>query len=192
MPFYEIFLFFYFVFIYLYYIYKNINKRFFLQWNVWFVVCVCVCVLVCLGVCVYIYNNGRSWMEQHFTLVTVPSALYNPYLFILCDDKRLIQYKYFLMFSFTVIATPTGSPRCQAAHSTSAPSGVHMPQFITAGMTVPQGQKGTAWRHCCVLCALNAPLVQFASALHQKETAMGHGTGSKILWRGLPRGVLFF
>ena len=39
-------------------------------------------------------------MEQHFTLGTVPSALYNTYLFILCDDKRLIQYKYFLNVFF--------------------------------------------------------------------------------------------
>ncbi|XP_064857914.1 dual serine/threonine and tyrosine protein kinase isoform X3 [Oncorhynchus nerka] len=53
-----------------------------------------------------------------------------------------------------VIATLTGSPRCQAARSTCAPSGVHMPQFITAGMTVPQGQKGTAWRRRCVLCRM--------------------------------------
>jgi hypothetical protein len=36
------------------------------------------------------------------------------------------------------------------------------------------------------------PLVQFAPALHQKETAMGHGTGSKIFYRGLPKGLLFF
>jgi hypothetical protein len=134
-------------------------------------------------------------MEQHFTLVTVPSALYNTFLFILCDDKRLIQYKYFLNVFFHSDSDSDWEPPCQAARSTSAPSisassGVYMPQFITAGMTVPQGQKGTAWRHRCVLCRMTCT-TQFASALHQKETAMGHGTGSKILCRGLPKGVLF-
>ena len=81
----------------------------------------------------------------------------------------------FFMFSFTVIATPTGSPRCQAARSTSAPSGVHMPQFITAGMTVPQGQKGTAWRRCCVLCRMKCTTCSVCLCFTSERDCYGTG-----------------
>ncbi|XP_036829768.1 piggyBac transposable element-derived protein 4-like [Oncorhynchus mykiss] len=53
-----------------------------------------------------------------------------------------------------------------AGYSTTAPSpvpsapatGVHLPKYICAGMDVPKGQKGTAWRRCCVVCKMKSPI----------------------------------
>ncbi|XP_070294969.1 piggyBac transposable element-derived protein 4-like [Salvelinus sp. IW2-2015] len=53
-----------------------------------------------------------------------------------------------------------------AAYSTTAPSpvpsapatSVHLPRYICADMDVPKGQKGTAWRRCCVVCKMKSPI----------------------------------
>uniref|UniRef100_A0A8C7KL79 PiggyBac transposable element-derived protein domain-containing protein n=1 Tax=Oncorhynchus kisutch TaxID=8019 RepID=A0A8C7KL79_ONCKI len=53
-----------------------------------------------------------------------------------------------------------------AGYSTTAPSpvpsapatSVHLPKYICAGMDVPKGQKGTAWRRCCVVCKMKSPI----------------------------------
>ncbi|XP_031672970.1 piggyBac transposable element-derived protein 4-like [Oncorhynchus kisutch] len=46
-----------------------------------------------------------------------------------------------------------------SAASTPASSGVHIPQFITAGVTVPQSQRSGAWRRRCVLCDMKSPII---------------------------------
>ncbi|XP_055769606.1 piggyBac transposable element-derived protein 4-like isoform X2 [Salvelinus fontinalis] len=53
-----------------------------------------------------------------------------------------------------------------AGYSTTAPcpvpsapaTSVHLPKYICAGMDVPKGQKGTAWRRCCVVCKMKSPI----------------------------------
>nr|XP_029506102.1 piggyBac transposable element-derived protein 4-like [Oncorhynchus nerka] len=53
-----------------------------------------------------------------------------------------------------------------AGYNTTAPSpvpsapatSVHLPKYICAGMDVPKGQKGTAWRRCCVVCKMKSPI----------------------------------
>ncbi|XP_064798555.1 nuclear receptor subfamily 2 group F member 6-like isoform X2 [Oncorhynchus masou masou] len=88
------------------------------------------------------------------------------------DSAEYSCLKAIVLFS-PVIATPTGSPRCQAACSTSAPSGVHMPQFITAGMTVPQGQKGTAWRRRCVMCRMKSTTCSVCLSFTSEKDSYG-------------------
>uniref|UniRef100_A0A8K9V1S3 PiggyBac transposable element-derived protein domain-containing protein n=1 Tax=Oncorhynchus mykiss TaxID=8022 RepID=A0A8K9V1S3_ONCMY len=53
-------------------------------------------------------------------------------------------------------ATSTSST---SAASTPAFSGVHIPQFITAGVTLPQSQRSGAWRRRCVLCHMKSPII---------------------------------
>ncbi|KAM9492451.1 piggyBac transposable element-derived protein 4-like isoform 1-T2 [Salvelinus alpinus] len=53
-----------------------------------------------------------------------------------------------------------------AGYSTTAPrpvpsapaTSVHLPKYICAGIDVPKGQKGTAWRRCCVVCKMKSPI----------------------------------
>ncbi|XP_023999559.1 piggyBac transposable element-derived protein 4-like [Salvelinus sp. IW2-2015] len=53
-----------------------------------------------------------------------------------------------------------------AGYSTTAPrpvpsapaTSVHLPRYICADMDVPKGQKGTAWRRCCVVCKMKSPI----------------------------------
>ncbi|XP_055795320.1 uncharacterized protein LOC129866596 [Salvelinus fontinalis] len=53
-----------------------------------------------------------------------------------------------------------------AGYSTTAPSpvpsapatSVHLPRYICADMDVPKGQRGTAWRRCCVVCKMKSPI----------------------------------
>ncbi|XP_064872203.1 piggyBac transposable element-derived protein 4-like [Oncorhynchus nerka] len=57
----------------------------------------------------------------------------------------------------------TTAPR--STYSTSAPSvpsapatSVHLPKYICADMDVPKGQRGSAWRRCCVVCKMKSPI----------------------------------
>ncbi|XP_036804533.1 uncharacterized protein LOC118940205 isoform X1 [Oncorhynchus mykiss] len=72
----------------------------------------------------------------------------------------------------TTAPSPVPSAREQlikelAGHSTTAPSpvpsvppatSVHLPKYICAGMDVPKGQRGSAWRRCCVVCKMKSPI----------------------------------
>ncbi|XP_031676158.1 piggyBac transposable element-derived protein 4-like [Oncorhynchus kisutch] len=45
------------------------------------------------------------------------------------------------------------------ALSPSAPAtSVHLPKYICADMDVPKGQRGSAWRRCCVVCKMKSPI----------------------------------
>ncbi|XP_064820239.1 piggyBac transposable element-derived protein 4-like [Oncorhynchus masou masou] len=54
----------------------------------------------------------------------------------------------------------TTAPR--STYSTSVPSApatsVHLPKYICADMDVPKGQRGSAWRRCCVVCKKKSPI----------------------------------
>ncbi|XP_064857143.1 piggyBac transposable element-derived protein 4-like isoform X1 [Oncorhynchus nerka] len=56
-------------------------------------------------------------------------------------------------------STSTSSTSTSSTDSTPASSGVHIPQFITAGVTEPLRQRSGAWRRCCVLCHMKSPII---------------------------------
>jgi hypothetical protein len=132
--------------------------------------------------------------------VTVPSALYNTYLFILCNDKRLIQYKYFVNVFFHSDSDSDWEPQVLSCPLYLCPlytclqwcsyATVHYCRHDCAS-----GPKGHSMD--VSLCSVSHEVPHhlhhlFSLPLHQKETAMGHGTGGKILCGGLPKGLPLF
>ncbi|XP_064858233.1 piggyBac transposable element-derived protein 4-like [Oncorhynchus nerka] len=66
----------------------------------------------------------------------------------------------------TTVPRSTYSTSVPPGYSTTAPSpvpsapttSVHLPKYICAGMDVPKGKKGSAWRRCCVVCKMKSPI----------------------------------
>ncbi|XP_064816862.1 piggyBac transposable element-derived protein 4-like, partial [Oncorhynchus masou masou] len=78
-----------------------------------------------------------------------------------CGQPPISQlvFRELLIKELAAYSKSTASHSATSAASTPASSGVHIPQFITAGVTVPQRQRDGAWRRRCVLCHMKSPII---------------------------------